>query len=424
MKILHINTYDYGGAAIAAIRLHKALIAQGINSSMLFLNETNNTLPDSYSYNTLKINPGFIRRLYYRFKNKFFLKFTQQFINGQKLQNKLGGFEIFSFNPSDFDITTQKIYREADVIHLHWIAGFLDYDFFKKNTKPIIWTLHDMNPFTGGCHYSSGCEKYKTECKDCPQLQGTINSDNSFLDQEYKMFFLRGHAPIITAPSQWLMQCSSQSKLFKTFKNLHVPYSLDLSVYKPQNKSFCRSALSLPQDKKILLFVSDNIENNRKGFDILLAALSIIDQTNVHICTVGKRNTEIICQSNITFLDRIFDERLMALAYSAADVFILPCREDNLPNVMLESIACGTPVIAFPVGGMLDVINTGFNGILADGLTSENLAHALNEFIEGKYKFDSYEISENAKQKFSPLIQAERYITLYQSMLDSNQNSM
>lgn len=424
MKILHINTYDQGGAAIAAIRLHKALLTQNINSSMLFLHKTNMSLPDSCSFvNSSKINLGFIRRQYSRVKNKLLSKYTRHYINNQKLQNKPEGFEMFSFNPTDFDITTQKCYREADIIHLHWIAGFLDYRFFRKNTKPVIWTLHDMNPFTGGCHYSSGCEKYINECRDCPQLQGTTNSDNSFSDQEYKMSRLAGQSIIITAPSKWLTRLSSQSRLFGTFKHIHIPYSLDLNVFKPYNKSYCRSVFNLPHDKKILLFVSAEIENKRKGFDLLLDALPLLKRKNYHICVVGNNSINIPYQSEITFLGNISDERLMALAYSAADVFLLPSREDNLPNVMLESVACGMPVIAFPVGGMPDVIKTGFNGILANYISSDSLAQALNDFMESKYNVDSREISEHARHMFSPTLQATRYIELYQRMLESEKKT-
>jgi glycosyltransferase involved in cell wall biosynthesis len=381
IKILHISTYDHGGAAIAAIRLHKALLEQDISSSILFLNKTKESLPNSFGYiNILTRNQRFIWRQTYRIKNKLLNKFSRKYINKKKLRNKFNGFELFSFNPTDFDIAKQPVCQEADVIHLHWVAGFLDYSFFQKNTKPVIWTLHDMNPFTGGCHYSSGCEKYKTECKDCPQLQGTINSDNAFFDQEYKKSFLVGQAPVITAPSQWLWRSSTQSRLFGTFQNIYIPYSLDISVFKPQNKSFCRSVLNLPQEKKILLYVSVDIENKRKGFDLLLEALSGLDMTNVHICAVGVRDIKINYRTDIMFLGSISDERLMALVYSAADVFILPSREDNLPNVLLESVACGTPVISFPVGGMLDIIKTGLNGILAYDLTSASLAGVINEF--------------------------------------------
>lgn len=418
MKILHINTYDRGGAGIAAIRLHQALLAKGIDSSMIFLDKSNINVPSTFSYIDYNNNKKeFILRNLIRIKNKLLFRFSHRYDNMVKLKNKVAGYEMFSFNQSDFDITTQKIVQDADIIHLHWIAGFVDYKSFKKINKPIIWTLHDMNPFTGGCHYSSGCEKYKNECRNCPQLAGTINTDNSFTDQKYKQSFLAKNSPIITTPSAWLTNCASMSSLFKNFQTLQIPYSLDLSIFKRQDKGYCRLALNLPDDKKILLFVSDSIENRRKGFDLLLNALEQLDRSDLHICAIGLKNENENYHEKITLLGSIADERLMALAYSAADVFVLPSREDNLPNVMLESLACGTPVIAFPVGGMLDVIKTGSNGILAKDLSSESLAEALTDFLDGKYIFDSEEISQDAKQKFAPTLQAERYMKLYQTML-------
>lgn len=418
MKILHINTFDHGGAATAAIRLHKALLSQGIQSTMLSLYKTNNSVPNSYPYvNPSKKYPGFIWRQYYRLKNKLLSKYTYKYINSQKLKNKTKGNELFSFNPTDFDITTQRIYQNADIIQLHWIAGFVDFRFFQKNMKPVLWTLHDMNPFTGGCHYSSGCEKYINECKDCPQLRGTINSDNSFLDQEYKISFLRAQVPILVAPSQWLMHCSLRSKLFKDLQNFHIPNCLDLSVFKPQNKSFCRSALNLPQNKKILLFVSDSVENKRKGFDILLKALSELALQNVHIVAVGDMNLPHRYQIGITYLGRISDERLMALAFSAADAFVLPSREDNLPNTMLESMACGTPVIGTPVGGLLDVIQPGFNGILSNDISAHGLKEAIFEFFSCSEKFNNKNIRKYIEENFEEKLIAGKYIDLYNSVL-------
>ena len=424
MKILHLNTFDHGGAAVAAIRLHKALLAQGIESSMMFLNMTNYDIPSTFSYNHPgKKRPGFIHRQLIRLKNRVSPpRLTKLELNMLNLENKVDGFEMFTFNPNDLDVSTQKLWKDADIIHLHYIAGFVDYCVLEKGNKPIIWTLHDMNPFTGGCHYSSGCENFKNECVNCPQLAGTINTNNSLADQNYKRTYLSNISPVITAPSVWLYNCSSQSTLFRNFRNLHIPYSLDLSAFKPGNKTFCRDVFNLPQNKKILLFVSEILDNYRKGFDLLINALTEVNHSEVHICAVGSSNKEIEYQNGITFIGRIYDERLMALAYSAADVFVLPSREDNLPNVMLESLACGTPVIAFPVGGMPDVLKTGFNGILANDLTSESLAHSINDFFEGKCKFDSKLISENAKQNFSPILQAERYKTLYENMLNSNRN--
>jgi glycosyltransferase involved in cell wall biosynthesis len=419
MKILHLNTFDHGGAAIAAIRLHKALLSQGIQSSMLFINLTNHNIPSAHSFvYPVHRRPSLIKRQFIRLVNKIRPRLTLQEYNNLKLKNRVDGYEMFSFNPVDLDVTTQRLWMDADIIHLHYIAGFVDYRIFEKTDKPIIWTLHDMNPFTGGCHYSSGCEKYKSECIVCPQLEGTINTNNALEDQNYKMKYLSNISPIITAPSIWLKNCSSESRLFKHFQNIHIPYSLDLSVFKLHNKVFCRQVLNLPENKRVLLFVSYQLDNYRKGFDLLINALSRITHSDVHLCVIGSSYKELESQENVSFLGRIYDDRTMALAYSAADAFVMPSREDNLPNVMLESLACGTPLIAFPIGGVVDVVKTGFNGLLAKNLTSESLYAAINEFLESKNNFDPEIISQNIRDTYSPQIQALRYLTLYSKMLN------
>lgn len=420
MKILHINTYDHGGAAIAAIRLHQALISQGIESAILFLNRTNHSATASFQFETINSNTvnTFLKRQAKRVKNKIFTpKLSNAILNQKKLQNKPTCYEIFSFSNTDFDITNQECYQEADIIHLHWVAGFVDYNFFKKNNKPVIWTLHDMNPFTGGCHYSSGCEKYKTECNNCPQLQGTINPNNAFIDQDYKKLCLLGCDPIITAPSNWLKERSSESNLFGRYINHCIPNSLDLSVFKIYDKTFCKSFFNLPLNKKIILFVSETIDNKRKGFDILLDALSLITSNNFHICVIGATNNILLDKNDITFLGKIIDERLLALAYSAADVFVLPSREDNLPNTMLETLSCGTPVISFQVGGMPEIIKTGFNGILAESVCPLSLSNAISDFLKDKYIFNQEQIRNFAVEKFSPEKQVNSYLNIYRSMV-------
>jgi glycosyltransferase involved in cell wall biosynthesis len=420
VKILHISTIDTGGAAISAIRLHLALLGNGIESSILFSKRTNYKVPKSYEYvqNGPKAS-GKISRLFNKVKRRLIGKKANSELNRVKLENRVDGYETFTFNPTDFDITTQEIYKEADLIHLHSVAGFVDFKFFRRISKPVIWTLHDMNPITGGCHYSGGCIRYKSDCKNCPQLIGTIDNNNSWYDQTYKLECLKEAKPVITSPSVWLMQCSIESKLFKRFRHINIPYSLDLSVFKHLNTRFCRSVLNLPLEKTILLFVSDSVENKRKGFDLLLDALPRLEKSNIQLCAVGSRSIGKIDEPGITYLGRIDDERLLALVYSAADIFILPSREDNLPNCMLESLACGTPVLAYNLGGMTDIIKSGLNGILVTDQTAQSLSYAINQFLSGNYKFDREEISKEAKIQFSPALQAARYRKVYEEMIIS-----
>ena len=424
MNILHINTSDQGGAATAVIRLHMALLEQGLNSKILFLKKMNQSIPYSYSYNNNKLQfKNSIHKKIIKLNNAILFKNKRTKNNNSKLKNKIEGYDLFSFNQTDFDITTQQVFHESDVIHLHWVAGFFDFKSFKKIRKPIIWTLHDMNPFTGGCHYARGCEKFKNECKKCPQLLGTINDDNSFLDQEYKNRFLSLIKPVITAPSLWMQNCSAQSTLFKNFTCIHIPYSLDTSIFRPLDKDFCRNALNIPKEKKILLFISEYIDDARKGFNKLVNAISMLNTSKVQLCAIGEINDRKKYTFDISYYGRIFDERLLVLFYSAADVLLLPSDADNLPNVMIESLACGTPVIGFPVGGIPDAIISGFNGVLAEDLSIESLSKAISDYLTNEYYFDSIEISNNARNKYSPQIQALKYLELYKKEILTHQHA-
>jgi len=418
MKILHINTYDSGGSAIAAIRLHKELLSQGYDSNFLFLYQSFYSIPNSFYYSdTKKKETNFFIRQFKKLKKKIYSKPTEASKNRNKLLNKSSGYEMFSFGTTDFDITTQRLYKEADIIHLNWVSGFLDYSFFEKNAKPVVWTLHDMNPFTGGCHYSSSCVKFKTECRNCPQLLNTINPDSSFIDQNYKIKMLYGQQIVIVTPSEWLRKLAASSRLFNHLKTYHIANCIDFSVFKPLDKIHCREILNIPIGDKVLLFVSDNYENKRKGFDLMIGALALLDNTGLTLVAIGGNNNKLQLLNKVLYLGSVLDERLLPVAYSATDAFVLPSREDNLPNVMLESLACGTPVISFQVGGMTEVIKEGLNGILVKETTSTSLSYAISDFFEGKFNFNSNKIRENAELMFKSSIQADKYLEVYKKTL-------
>ena len=173
----------------------------------------------------------------------------------------------------------------------------------------------------------------------------------------------------------------------------------------------------LPLDKKILLFVSDTIENTRKGFDLLLDAIKMCNSNNVHLCAIGKKSDKIDYPENISFIGKIKDEKLLALAYSAADAFDLPSIEDNLPNVMLESLACGIPVISFPVGGMKEIIETGINGIISKEISARSLADSIQSFVHDELTFSPESIRQSAMRNFDPEAQTFRYLKLYHKLL-------
>jgi glycosyltransferase involved in cell wall biosynthesis len=409
MNVLHINTSDNGGAANSAIRLHMGLLEMGIESHMLFLKRSDNHVPES-AYFLFKAKSIFFRLLY---KLKLFPTIERRL---EKLMNKnrIAG-EVYALSNTDFDITMHPFYKKADIINLHWVAKFLDYkSFFKKNTKPVVWTLHDQFAFTGVCHYSGNCTNYTSDCSHCP----LIKTNHAQFSLSQKLQSLKTVQNIsIVAPSNWLCNISAQSALFSRYNHYHFPYGLDTTIYKPYNSTFVRNVFNIELNKKVVLFVCEDLNNTRKGFSILLEAIGLINNPHVLFYAVGYSGKKI---PNVTMLGKVKDERLLALLYNAADVFVLPSLEDNLPNTMLESLACGTPVIAFANGGIPDLVEHGKNGLLATKNTALALKELIKSFLNNEYNFNREAISDEIHSKYALSNQAKNYIKLYQSILLQN----
>ncbi len=405
LHVLHLATKDQGGAAIAGIRLHQGLLQLGVDSRFLFQEKKTATIPSS-SY--LPQKPKSLKK---QLLNKLGLGRDIVQENKSRLRDISRNYDMFSFACSGVDITQLPEYQQADVINLHWVPRFLDYpSFFRKCTKPVVWTLHDMNPFSGGFHYKRDVEKN----------QGRIMVLDREIFQAKEEAYRHCRSLSVVAPSRWMHEESKASKLLGRFANYHIPYGIDTTVFKPYDQSFAREVFNLPIDKKLLLFVSDSLKNERKGFDLLLEALSNMEDDQWWLCAVGNPNVANSHLKQISSLGRISDERLMALLYSACDAFVMPSREDNFPNVLLEATACGTPVIAFPIGGVPDIIEDGKNGLIAEDVSANALQSALKRFSSVPPALSRALISDNTGKKYALQEQATRYQALYHQMLDKN----
>lgn len=414
MKVLHISTSDRGGAANAALRLHKALLQEGIDSSFLVLKKFGN------SEKTHTFRESFLLNRYHNFWNRL-LKETKFNYEQSQLKGQAKGFENYSFADSWFDIRKSKLFQEADIINLHWVAGFLDYrTFFEGHSKKIVWTLHDMNPFTAGCHYSANCQEYLSACQSCPQLAGVKKTDLAPSFFKIKEKGLKKANLTIVSPSNWLSNLAKASSLFRKFPTFCIPNGLDLELFKQSPKAEARKILNLPQDKKIVFFTAQDTTNIRKGFQILYDALPILSDKNIVIYTAGKKAGFSFPTIEIIEAGTINSPQKMALAYSAADLFVIPSLEDNLPNTVLESLACGTPVVGFTIGGIPDMIQNGENGVLVDEISTEKLAKALKHTLANLAQFDSQKIRENCQNKYTTKIQAQNYMNLYTKIIDKN----
>jgi glycosyltransferase involved in cell wall biosynthesis len=405
LKVVHISSYDNGGAGNAAMRLHLGLLEIGVNSTFLCAKKGT-----SYK-KVIEFNqkPSFLKSAFIRTPfNAIGLPIDKVNRILKLLKNLTGDYELFTFPDSNADILTHPAVKNADIINLHWVAKFLDYpSFFSKVNRPVVWTLHDMNPIQGGFHYYDEMERSKR----------VFDPIENNLKRKKAELIARCKNLSVVAPSKWLHNLASNSEAFRSASHFHIPYGLNTELFKDYGKEVSRVALDLPLDKKIISFVSSDIHSPRKGFDLLYAAIEKLRHRNdVIFCAVGNI-PENVTDENFIYLGNVRDERLMALVYAASDGYVLPSREDNFPNVMLEAMCCGTPVLSFAVGGMTDVIKPGFNGELAADISATSLAHGLERFIENIYTYDRKKIRQFIIDKYDLPIQANKYLDLYNTVL-------
>lgn len=395
MEVTIINSGEQGGAAIAAKNLQKGLTQIGISAG--FLSEQKVIAQKKGLF--VKLRSWWLVRKYIK-KNVAYL------------QNVPSGFDHFSFARTGYhNIQRQPLVKNANVLSLHWLSYLIDYPtFFKQINKPLIWTLHDTNLFTGGCHYTFGCQKYETDCADCPQLAAGLRAYAAKDNLKVKIDSLKHISPAnvaIISPSVWLKNMSEKSTLFKGYQHFHVPNGIDTNIYKKLDKAQSRVKLGLPADKFIILFVATSISEHRKGFDIILRLSDVLKhRDDLQFVALGKTDESY---SNILNIGYITDKSVIAMAYNAADVFIIPSRQDNLPNTMLEALCCGTPVIGYKTGGIVDAIQHGENGFLVDQENVTDIEKHIVDMSDKNIFLSNDKISEDAKEKYSLEKQALAY---------------
>jgi glycosyltransferase involved in cell wall biosynthesis len=418
MRILHIAKFDiYGGAARAAFGVHKSLINSGHESVFLVSRSSSNdgrvrtfSPPSDMSSRVKRI----LRRK----------SIQRDLAHYRKTMPK--GYEAFNTDRSEHGPTVTRQLPQCDVINLHWIAGFVDYAaFFDKVPKntPVVWTFHDMNPFTGGCHYDNDCGKHEKGCGKCPQLGSSDLKDLSYKTWRRKKRIL-GRVPPdrlkVVAPSQWLARLATQSHLFKDFGVWRIPYGVDLEDFRSRDKFLARDLIGVPQKARVILFVADWMTNHRKGLAFLMECLAQI-RSHEDLLLLSMGRGEVPANHGIRHLalGHIEGDPFLSLVYSAADLFVIPSLQDNLPNTVLEALACGTPVIGFDTGGIPDMVRPGVTGLLVPPGSSIALKSAILALIydcdaRQKMSLNCRRIAEN---EYSLENQAREYIKLYEQIL-------
>jgi glycosyltransferase involved in cell wall biosynthesis len=415
MKILHINSLSEGGAAKAAFGLQEALIKKDIESKYLFLYGKTNEKSDVFKFKIPQFS-------YFKsVANRLGIKVKIEERNQKKIEGYKESNYIFSFPQSSINIFSENLLADCDIVHLHWPTHFIDYKLFFQNiNKPVVWTLHDMNAFTGGCHHSSGCKKYMQDCSECPMLQGLKNNDLAKKNLRYKRESLKKFTKLdIVALNTWMNQASQNSYLFKNFRHHIIANSTDLSLFKILDSKFARSLFNISDSKIIFGFVS-SYQALGKGYDLLAVAMKKLEESNknIQLVYIGEKVDELSSQ-NVVYKGKITDEKLLPIFYNAIDGLIVPSKEDNFPNVVLEAFACGKPVLSFTVGGLPDMITSPELGILMGTPSVVNLISGIEKYISCKSNYNAVIIRRNSEKKYSPQLQAEKYISLYKQVLET-----
>lgn len=407
MKVVHLFTYMGGGAGRAAIRLHSALKDRDVESRCLFLEKGEET-NDVYRF----VKRIYIFQLALRVLKKMGIPIGIEQSNDYRIRKYKRKFELFSFAKTQYTrLFENKLINECDIVHMHFVSNFVDYGtFFKAIKKPIVWTLHDMNPFQGGFHYKND------EIKFAEKLNGLDEQQYQLKAKALKS--LDNESLTVVGPSKWIMNNSKQSKLLGRFKHAHIPNGIDTSIFKIRNKKECRIDLGILSEKSIILFVAESVSNHRKGFDRILDLVEDKRLRDAYLFVAVGDVRSSDQNDAILYLGSINDEYKMSLAYNAASIFLLPSREDNLPNTMIESLCCGTPVVSYAVGGISETIHDGENGFLCKDNTVEALLQVLtNNCLENDHKWNNLAIAKNAQEKYSSNIQAEKYLELYKNLV-------
>jgi glycosyltransferase involved in cell wall biosynthesis len=412
MKVLIVNTLDIdGGAARAAYRLHKSLLALGVESQMLVQNKSSDDFTVLTETQKLK-----------KYFNKLRPVLDSLPVRLYKNRTKT----LFSPSSLGFSSVVDKINEiNPDIVHLHWICGgMMSIEDIARIKQPIVWSLHDNWAFTGGCHIMWECEKYKYACGACPRLGS--NKDN---DLSQKVFirkqktFSKIQDLTIVGLSSWLNECSKSSVLLKDKKHINLPNPINTKIYKPFDKEKSRELWSLPKNKKLVLFGANSATSDiNKGFKELSEALSKLICKDIEFVVFGSSKPQNAPNFGFKthYLGHLHDDVSLVTLYSAVDVMIVPSLQENLSNAIMESLACGTPVVGFDIGGNADMIEHQQTGYLVKPFDTDDLANGI-EWVLHVSDYD--ELCNKAREKvvreFDSIVVAKKYIELYESILNA-----
>lgn len=420
MKVLHVSTSDTsGGAARATYRLHKGLQDIGLQSQML--------VQEKHSSDKTVIAPK-IRLLQGIAKTKLTFEVLPLKFYSQRPKTPF----FTQWLPDRVVPQIAKI--NPDIINLHWVsAAFMQIETFAKLKRPLVWTLHDMWGFTGGCHVTGECERYTASCGACPQLSSNKDNDLSRWVWRRKVRAWKDLNWTLISPSTWLASVTKSSSLFSDTRIEVIPHGLDTDKFRPVNQSIAREILNLPQDKKLIVFGAIEATSDRnKGFHLLLPALHKLSQSGyskdweVVIFGASRPDNPPDLGFKTHYLGHLYDDISLVSVYSAASVMLVPSLQESFGQTASESLACGTPVVAFNSTGLKDIVDHQQNGYLAKPYEVEDFAKGINWVLEDEERLQKlgFYARSKAEREFTLELQARRYYSLYQEIIEAKNHSL
>lgn len=410
-SVLLLNTSERtGGAAIAASRLLTALNKHGMTSSLL--------VRDKQTSNVSVRSVGSKWLMAARFVWERFMIFVS---SGFRKKNV---WQVDIANVG-VDVTKTHEFRRADVVHLHWVnQGFISTGGLRdilRSGKKIVVTMHDMWYFTGICHYAAACEKYKSHCSDCPLMSSSLSVDYAKKVFRKKLAMYAGRDITFVGCSRWMADMARSSSLTQGHKVVNIPNAIDTEHFAPFDKSAARQKMGLPGKRKLILFGSQRITDERKGFRYLVDACHSLQLSHpdlsrqLTVVVVGANSKEVSASVplEVISVEYVSDERSMISLYNAVDLYVTPSLQDNLPNTIMEAMSCGTPCVGFDVGGIPEMIDHQQTGYVARYKDSSDFAEGICWCLdESRYS----ELCKNSRDKVLKTYSEERVAGLYKDV--------
>lgn len=409
MKVLFVSASDrIGGAAIATHRLHKALQRGGVQSEMLVLRKVTSDPTVHRLASRLNRWRRIPRRLGARRHSSLLSRNPRASESG-----------YWSLNLYDYPIAAAINAFGADIAHLNWVGdNFLPIDEVARIKAPIVWTLHDMWAFSGGCHTAYDCLNFQTGCGNCPQLVNSGPADISARVNRKKQRAWSNTPMTVVCPSRWLADCARSSAVFNKNAIEVIGYTFDPGVFKPIDPAVARRAFNLPPDKQLVLFGAiGGTSDAHKGFRFLREALGgLAEDANIELVTFGgEPSLDLGLSLPCHQIGALRDEVSISLLYSACDLYVLPSLQENLPNTIIEALACGTPCVSFAGSGTKDLVQHKQNGYLARLRDSDDLLTGIKWALAQTWSRN--ELHEWIVERHKGEFICDQYRRLYQSLL-------